>query len=73
MTQDDDCSGADRKTHFFFFFFLVNEVLGPLTSELGIVPRDQDLKPAPNQSLNSSADEKALVVGVRALAMVMVE
>jgi len=40
---------------------------------LGIVPRDQDpAKAAPNHSPNFFVDEKALVTGVRALAMVTV-
>ena len=37
------------------------------------MPRDQDLaKAAPNHSLNFFLDERALVVGVRALAMATV-
>src|SRR5215216_411750 len=52
--------------------FFLNEVPG-LYFVLGIVPRDQDLaKAAPNHSPNFTIDEKALVVGVRALAMVTV-
>jgi amidohydrolase len=40
---------------------------------LGIVPRDQDLaKAAPNHSPNFFVDERTLVTGVRALAMVTV-
>jgi hypothetical protein len=42
-------------------------------ADLGIVPRDQDLaKAAPNHSPNFFLDERALVVGVRALAMATV-
>jgi metal-dependent amidase/aminoacylase/carboxypeptidase family protein len=40
---------------------------------LGIVPRNQDItKAAPNHSPDFFVDESALVVGVRALAMVTV-
>ena len=54
------------------FSFFLNEVPG-LYFNLGIVPRDQELsKAAPNHSPNFFLDEKALVVGVRALAMVTV-
>jgi amidohydrolase len=60
-------SGASEDVSFF-----LNEVPG-LYFYLGIVPRDQDLaKAAPNHSPNFFVDEKALVVGVRALAMVTV-
>ena len=60
-------SGASEDVSFF-----LNEVPG-LYFVLGIVPRDQDLaKAAPNHSPNFFVDEKALVVGVRALAMVTV-
>src|SRR5712692_2487890 len=52
--------------------FMLNEVPG-LYFVLGIGPRDQDLaKAAPNHSPSFFVDEKALVVGVRALAMVTV-
>jgi amidohydrolase len=52
------------------FSFFLNEVPG-LFFTLGIVPRDQELaKAAPNHSPNFFIDEAALVVGVRALAMV---
>src|ERR1700732_1687044 len=60
-------SGASEDVSFF-----LNEVPG-LYFNLGIVPRDQDLaKAAPNHSPNFFLDERALVVGVRALAMVTV-
>jgi amidohydrolase len=60
-------SGASEDVSFF-----LNEVPG-LYFVLGIVPRDQDLaKAAPNHSPNFLVDEKALVVGVRALAMATV-
>ena len=60
-------SGASEDVSFF-----LNEVPG-LYFNLGIVPRDQDLaKAAPNHSPNFLLDERALVVGVRALAMVTV-
>jgi amidohydrolase len=58
-------SGASEDVSFF-----LNEVPG-LYFNLGIVPRNQELaKAAPNHSPNFFVDEKALVVGVRALAMV---
>ena len=51
---------------------LLAEVPG-LYFNLGIVPRNQDIsKAAPNHSPNFFIDESALVVGVRALAMVTV-
>jgi amidohydrolase len=54
------------------FSFFLNEVPG-LYFYLGIVPREQDPgKAAPNHSPNFFIDEKALVTGVRALAMVTV-
>ena len=54
------------------FSYYLNEVPGTFFN-LGIVPRDQDLaKAAPNHNPNFFIDEKALVVGVRALAMVTV-
>ena len=54
------------------FSFFLNEVPG-LFFFLGIVPRDQDLaNAAPNHSPNFFIDEAALVVGVRALAMVTI-
>jgi amidohydrolase len=60
-------SGASEDMSYF-----LNEVPG-LYFNLGIVPRDQDLaKAAPNHSPNFFVDETALVVGVRALAMVTV-
>jgi amidohydrolase len=60
-------SGASEDVSFF-----LNVVPG-LYFYLGGVPRDQDLaKAAPNHSPNFFVDEKALVVGVRALAMVTV-
>jgi amidohydrolase len=62
-----DRSGASEDVSFF-----LNAVPG-LYFFLGIVPRDQELaKAAPNHSPNFFVDEKALVVGVRALAMVTV-
>jgi len=52
------------------FSFFLNDVPG-LFFNVGVVPRDQDLaKAAPNHSPNFFVDEKALVVGVRALAFV---
>jgi amidohydrolase len=60
-------SGASEDVSFF-----LNEVPG-LYFILGIVPRDQDLvNAAPNHSPNFFIDEKALVTGVRALAMVTI-
>jgi amidohydrolase len=60
-------SGASEDVSFF-----LNEVPG-LYFNLGIVPRDQDLaKASPNHSPNFFIDESALIVGVRALAMVTV-
>jgi amidohydrolase len=54
------------------FSFFLNEVPG-LYFFVGVVPRDQDLaNAAPNHSPNFYVDEKALVTGVRALAMVTV-
>jgi len=54
------------------FSFFLNEVPG-LFFYLGIVPREQDLaKAAPNHRPNFFVDEAALIVGVRALAMVTV-
>lgn len=54
------------------FSFFLNEVPG-LFFNVGVVPRDQDpAKAAPNHSPNFFVDEKALVVGVRALASVTV-
>lgn len=50
------------------FSFFLNEVPGTFIF-LGVVPRDRDLATAPpNHSPNFFIDEKALVVGVRALA-----
>jgi amidohydrolase len=55
------------------FSFFLNEIPG-LFFQVGIVPRDRDLSTAaPNHSPNFFIDEKALVVGVRALAMVTVD
>jgi amidohydrolase len=60
-------SGASEDMSFF-----LNEVPG-LYVHLGVVPRDQDLATAaPNHNPNFFVDEKALVVGVRALAMMTV-
>jgi amidohydrolase len=54
------------------FSFFLNEVPG-LFFYVGVVPRDQDPATAPpNHSPNFYVDEKALVTGVRALAMVTV-
>jgi amidohydrolase len=54
------------------FSFFLNEVPG-LFFNLGVVPRDKDpATAAPNHSPNFFVDEKALVTGVRALAMVTV-
>ncbi len=54
------------------FSFFLKEVPG-LFFYVGIVPRDQDpYEAAPNHSPNFFIDEKALVVGVRALAAVTV-
>ena len=54
------------------FSFFLNEVPG-LFFNVGVVPRDQDpAKAAPNHSPLFFIDEKALVVGVRALATVTV-
>ncbi|MEZ0167848.1 amidohydrolase [Microvirga sp. TS319] len=54
------------------FSFFLNEVPG-MFFNLGIVPKDQDpSKAAPNHSPNFYVDDKALVVGVRALAAVTV-
>lgn len=54
------------------FSFFLNEAPG-LFFVLGVVPRDQDpAKAAPNHSPNFYVDEKALVTGVRAMAMVTV-
>jgi amidohydrolase len=54
------------------FSFFLNEVPG-LYFVVGVVPRDQDpANAAPNHSPNFYVDEKALVTGVRALAMVTV-
>ncbi len=54
------------------FSFFLNEVPG-LFFNLGIVPPNQDpATAAPNHSPNFFVDEAALVVGVRALAMVTV-
>lgn len=54
------------------FSFFLNEIPG-MFFNLGIVPKDQDpSKAAPNHSPNFYVDDKALVVGVRALASVTV-
>jgi amidohydrolase len=54
------------------FSFFLNEVPG-LFFYVGVVPREQDpATAAPNHSPNFFIDEKALVVGVRALAAVTV-
>ena len=54
------------------FSFFLNQVPG-LFFNLGIVPPGRDpAKAAPNHSPNFFIDEAALVVGVRALAMVTV-
>jgi amidohydrolase len=54
------------------FSFFLNEVPG-LFFVVGVVPRDQDpANAAPNHSPSFYVDEKALVTGVRGLAMVTV-
>jgi metal-dependent amidase/aminoacylase/carboxypeptidase family protein len=54
------------------FSFMLNDVPGQFFF-LGVVPRDQELATAaPNHSPNFFVDEKALIVGVRALAMATV-
>jgi amidohydrolase len=54
------------------FSFFLNEVPG-LFFVVGVVQRDQDpANAAPNHSPNFYVDEKALITGVRALAMVTV-
>ena len=54
------------------FSFILNDIPGQFFF-LGVVPRDQELATAaPNHSPNFFVDEKALVVGVRALAMATV-
>jgi amidohydrolase len=69
---EGDALLIDRVTASEDFSFFLNEVPG-LFFVLGIVPRDQDiLQAAPNHSEKFFVDEAALVVGVRALAMVAV-
>src|SRR6266404_3499500 len=54
------------------FSFYLNEIPG-MFFQVGIVPRDQDPSTAaPNHSPNFFIDEKALVVGVRAFAMLTI-
>jgi metal-dependent amidase/aminoacylase/carboxypeptidase family protein len=54
------------------FSFYLNEIPG-MFFQVGIVPRDQDPSTAAlNHELKFFIDEKALVVGVRALAMVTI-
>ncbi|HKA46898.1 MAG TPA: amidohydrolase [Methyloceanibacter sp.] len=54
------------------FSFYLNEIPG-MFFQVGIVPRGQDPSTAaPNHSPNFFIDEKALVVGVRALAMLTI-
>jgi amidohydrolase len=67
-----DATLVDRTAASEDFSFFLNEVPG-LFFLLGIVPRDRDLATAPpNHSEHFFLDEPALVVGVRALAMVTV-
>jgi amidohydrolase len=69
---DGDVVGTERSGASEDFSFFLNEVPG-LFFNLGIVPKDQDpSKAAPNHSPNFYVDDKALVVGVRALAAVTV-
>jgi metal-dependent amidase/aminoacylase/carboxypeptidase family protein len=69
---DGDLMHIDRSGASEDFSFFLNEVPG-LFFFLGIVPRDQDLaKAAPNHSSDFFVDEAAMVVGVRALAMVTI-
>jgi amidohydrolase len=54
------------------FSFYLNEIPG-MFFQVGIVPRDQDPSTAaPNHNLKFFIDERALVVGVRALAMLTI-
>src|SRR5262245_47554843 len=70
---DGDAIQVERSGASEDFSFFLNEVPG-LFFFLGIVPRDQDLaNAAPNHSPNFFIDEAALVVGVRALAMVTID
>jgi amidohydrolase len=69
---DGDATLVERTGASEDFSFFLKEVPG-LFFFLGIVPRDQDLSTAaPNHSPNFFIEESALVVGVRALAMVTV-
>ena len=69
---DGDATLVERTGASEDFSFFLNEVPG-LFFFLGIVPRDQELSSAaPNHSPNFFIEESALVVGVRALAMVTV-
>ncbi len=69
---DGDVVATERSGASEDFSFFLNEVPG-MFFNLGIVPKDQDpSKAAPNHSPNFSVDDKALVVGVRALAAVTV-
>jgi metal-dependent amidase/aminoacylase/carboxypeptidase family protein len=69
---DGNAVPAERSGASEDFSFFLNQVPG-LFFNLGIVPAGQDpAKAAPNHSPNFFVDEAALVVGVRALAMVTV-
>ncbi len=69
---DGDVMVTERSGASEDFSFFLNEVPG-MFFNLGIVPKDQDpSKAAPNHSPNFHVDDKALVVGVRALASVTV-
>ena len=69
---DGDATVTERSGAAEDMSFFLNDVPG-LYFFLGIVPRNQDLaKAAPNHSPNFFIDEQALVVGVRALAMLAV-
>jgi amidohydrolase len=69
---DGNAVPAERSGASEDFSFFLNQVPG-LFFNLGIVPPGQDpAKAAPNHSPNFFVDEAALVVGVRALAMVTV-
>jgi amidohydrolase len=69
---DGDVIVAERSGASEDFSFFLNEIPG-MFFNLGIVPKDQDPgKAAPNHSSNFYVDDKALVVGVRALASVTV-
>jgi amidohydrolase len=69
---DDDAILNQRLGASEDFSFYLNEIPG-MFFQVGIVPRGQDPSTAaPNHSPNFFIDEKALVVGVRALAMLTI-